>query len=167
MQRGQVGGLPGERGTVVDHLEGELPVVLAELHWWPGSILARKGRRLKAPQRPKSAPIEGGAAAGAAPYPSTMATNTHTQKKWSARVMQKSDALDLEAGVFMKRSPHAIAESLKRSAEHSQRRKGTVYQSAMSMLNFYVNRAGKKLPAGRKRVLEEAKDALREICGRE
>lgn len=68
--------------------------------------------------------------------------------------------------MFKQRDPHKIALSLKRSAERSGRRKGTPYQSAMSMLNFYINRAGKALPARDRRVLERAKDELREVFGR-
>lgn len=85
---------------------------------------------------------------------------------WSAGVMERSDALDLEPKVFKSRDAHAIALSLKRSAERSRRRKGTPFQSAMSMLNFYINRAGKELPASRRRVLERAKDELRDVFGR-
>ncbi len=87
-------------------------------------------------------------------------------KRWSARVTKHSNALDLKPDVFKSKDPHKIALSLKRSAERSKRRKGTPYQSAMSMLNFYINRAGKNLPQKRKRVLERAKDALREAFGR-
>lgn len=76
------------------------------------------------------------------------------KKRWSASVMQYSDALDLEPGVFRMRSPATIAASLKRSAEESRRRKKTPYQSAMSMLTFYINRAGRQLSAGRRRMLE-------------
>lgn len=86
--------------------------------------------------------------------------------RWSARVTRESNALTLDKGVFSKRSPHAIALSLKRSAEHSRRRKSSPYRSAMSMLTFYINRAGKKLPASRKRVLRKAKDELREVFGK-
>ena len=85
-----------------------------------------------------------------------------TSKRWSGRVTRTSNALDLKKGVFAGRDPKKIAASLKRSAEHSKRRKASPYQSAMSMLNFYINRAGKDLPAGHKRVLERARDALRE-----
>lgn len=94
----------------------------------------------------------------------------HAAKKksrWSARVMAQSNALDLEPRVFKLTNPRRIALSLKRSAERSKRRKGTPYQSAMSMLNFYLNRAGKKLPKTRKRILERTKDELREVFGRE
>lgn len=88
--------------------------------------------------------------------------STKSSKRWSARVTRESNALDLKKGVFAQNDPKKIAQSLKRSAEHSKRRKASPYQSAMSMLNFYINRAGKDLPARRKRVLERAKDALRE-----
>jgi len=87
--------------------------------------------------------------------------------RWSAKVTETSDALDLEPKVFEAASPKQIAASLKRSAEHSHRRKGTPFQSAMSMLTFYINRAGKNLPASRKRTLEKAKDELREQFGRD
>jgi Protein of unknown function (DUF3175) len=87
-------------------------------------------------------------------------------QRWSADVTKRSDALDLEADVFKSKDPHKIALSLKRSAERSTRRKGTPYQSAMSMLNFYVNRAGKNLPQKQKRILEDAKDELRDVFGR-
>ena len=87
-------------------------------------------------------------------------------KRWSARVTKRSNALDLEPKVFRSRSPRQIALSLKRSAERSKRRKAKPYQSAMSMLNFYINRAGKNLPKSRKRTLERAKDELREVFGR-
>ena len=81
--------------------------------------------------------------------------------KWSAKVTETSDALDLQPDIFESDSPKKIAASLKRSAEHSHRRKASPFQSAMSMLTFYINRAGKNLPAGRKRTLEAAKDELR------
>lgn len=76
---------------------------------------------------------------------------------------EHSVALDLEEGVFTWKNPRKIALSLKRSAEESIRRKGTPFQSAMSMLNFYINRAGKNLPAKQKKILESAKNELREI----
>jgi hypothetical protein len=87
-------------------------------------------------------------------------------RKWSAAVTRRSDALDIEGGIFAGRSPEKIARSLKHSAEHSRRRKAGPFQSAMSMLNFYINRAGKSLPQKRKRVLERAKDELRDLFGR-
>ncbi|HWI29648.1 MAG TPA: DUF3175 domain-containing protein [Stellaceae bacterium] len=89
------------------------------------------------------------------------------RRYWSDTVTRKSDALDLDRDVFTWRDPRRIALSLKRSAEHSRRRKAEPYRSAMSMLTFYVNRAGHNLPAGRKRVLERAKGELRRLFGRE
>jgi hypothetical protein len=80
--------------------------------------------------------------------------------------MQRSDAMDLEAGVFTKRSARQVALSLKRSAERSHRRKSTPFQSAMSMLNFEINRGGSNLSAERRRVLNGAKTELRKAFGR-
>lgn len=88
------------------------------------------------------------------------------QKRWSQRVTQDSNALDLEAGLFTWDDPLAIAQSLKASAELSERRKTTPFQSAMSMLNFYINRAGSQLPAEQRARLEAAKDELRALFGR-
>ena len=88
-------------------------------------------------------------------------------RRWSAEVTKRSDALDLEPDVFKSKDPRKIALSLKRSAEQSTRRKGTPYQSAMSMLNFYINRTGKNLPQKQKRVLERAKNKLRDVFGRD
>jgi len=82
-------------------------------------------------------------------------------KYWSGRVTKESNALDLEKGVFTLSDPRKIALSLKRSSLASKRRKARPFQSAMSMLNFYINRAGKNLPAGRKKILEQAKQELR------
>lgn len=87
-------------------------------------------------------------------------------KRWSGEVTRHSNALDLEPGVFTHRDPCEVALSLKRSAEASERRKGTPYQSAMSMLTFYINRAGEDLPEQQKRVLEAAKGELRKAFGR-
>jgi hypothetical protein len=84
-------------------------------------------------------------------------------KKWSNDVTEHSDALDLEKGIFTWDDPKRIAISLKRSAEASRRRKSLPYQSAMSMLNFYINRAGKNLSNERLRVLDQAKDELRAL----
>src|SRR5512133_4011899 len=89
-----------------------------------------------------------------------------TASRWSNRVTQTSNALDLEAGVFTSSDPKRVAASLKRSAEHSSRRKASPFQSAMSMLNFYINRAGKALPRGQKRTLTKAKTELRRLFGR-
>lgn len=83
--------------------------------------------------------------------------------KWSQQVTEHSNALDLESGVFAKDDPKAIARSLKRSAEHSRRRKSAPFRSAMSMLTFYINRAGDQLPGSRRRKLEAAKDELRRL----
>lgn len=83
------------------------------------------------------------------------------------RVMQTSNVLDLEKGVFTKSTPTQIALSLKRSADRSRRRKSDPFRSAMSMLNFHINRAGKGLSAERRRVLTEAKQELRKVFHRE
>ncbi len=87
-------------------------------------------------------------------------------KYWSGDATRNSNALDLEPAVF-KGDAGEVARSLKRSAERSERRKGTPFQSAMSMLTFYINRAGKNLPDTRKRVLVRAKDELRKAFGRD
>ena len=88
-------------------------------------------------------------------------------RRWSAGVTRRSNALDLERNVFKSTNPRLIASSLKRSAESSKRPKGTAYQSAMSMLNYYINRAGRALPAKQKRLLDRAKRELRAVFGRE
>ena len=88
------------------------------------------------------------------------------KEKWSAEVTKHSDALDLETHVFERNDPKEIAASLKRSAENSRKRKSEPFRSAMSMLTFYINRAGKNLPADRKKVLEQAKDELRHAYGK-
>jgi hypothetical protein len=87
-------------------------------------------------------------------------------RRWSARVTRQSDALTLEKGVFTRKSPREIARSLKRSADHSRRRKSSAYRSAMSMLTFFINRAGKGLSKTRKGKLEKAKIKLRELYGK-
>jgi hypothetical protein len=97
----------------------------------------------------------------------TRKTAGRPRRKWSKRVTQRSDALDLQSGVFKLRSSKAIAASLKRSALRSRRRKSSAYRSAMSMLTFYINRAGRNLPASRKRTLARAKDELRAQFGRD
>jgi hypothetical protein len=89
-----------------------------------------------------------------------------TTKRWSRDVPEKSNALDLESNVFTRDSPRSIAQSLKRSAEQSKRRKSDPYRSAMSMLTFYINRAGKNLPQQRRDRLEAAKDELRALFGK-
>lgn len=92
--------------------------------------------------------------------------SSNKPERWSQRVTQGSSALDLAPGVFTWDDPLAIARSLKASAEASQRRKATPFRSAMSMLNFYVNRAGSQLPADRRACLDAAKDELRVLFGR-
>lgn len=97
-----------------------------------------------------------------------MATKTKKQvNKWSADVTEHSDAMDLEKDIFKSDDPDKVAASLKHSAESSNRRKSSPYQSAMSMLTFYENRAGKNLSAAEKETLEKAKDKLRELFGRD
>src|SRR5215813_3175907 len=88
------------------------------------------------------------------------------RRYWSREVTRTSNALDLERSVFKKRSPRQIALSLKRSAEASHRRKASPYQSAMSMLNFYINRAGTGLSQKRKVVLRRTKEELRRAFGK-
>ena len=88
-------------------------------------------------------------------------------RKWSADVTEHSHALALKNKVFTGSNPKSIAASLKRSAEASTQRKADPYRSAMSMLSFYINRAGKSLPAARKKTLERAKDELRKEFGRD
>ncbi|ANH07856.1 DUF3175 domain-containing protein [Shinella sp. HZN7] len=89
------------------------------------------------------------------------------KKKWSQDVTEKSDAMDLKEGVFKEGSAKKIAQSLKRSAEESDRRKSNPFRSAMSMLTFYINRAGQQLSRNRRNTLEKAKDELRKDFGKE
>ena len=88
------------------------------------------------------------------------------KKKWSQKVTENSDALDLKEGIFNQRSAKKIADSLKESAERSNRRKSSPLRSAMSMLTFYINRAGILLSNGRRETLEKAKDELRKDFGK-
>lgn len=88
-------------------------------------------------------------------------------KKWSRNVTEHSNALDLEKDVFTSHDAKAVARSLKRSADKSRRRRSSPFRSAMSMLTFYINRAGKDLEPSQKRVLEKAKDELRALYGRD
>ena len=92
---------------------------------------------------------------------------TRKGRRWSLDVTTKSNALDLEANVFTRDDPKTIARSLKQSAERSHRRKSDPYRSAMSMLTFYINRAGKNLPEQRRAKLEAAKDELRALYGKD
>jgi hypothetical protein len=90
-----------------------------------------------------------------------------SNSRWSAQVTRHSNALDLESKVFTQKSPRKIALSLKRSAERSRRRKATPYQSAMSMLNFYINRGGSGISANQKEILNRAKTELRKVFSSE
>jgi hypothetical protein len=87
-------------------------------------------------------------------------------QKWSQDVTERSNALDLEKGIFESHDPEKIAQSLKRSAEHSERRRASPFRSAMSMLTFFINRAGNTLSPSQKRVLAHAKSELRKTFGR-
>ncbi|MBV8851497.1 MAG: DUF3175 domain-containing protein [Methylobacteriaceae bacterium] len=107
------------------------------------------------------------ASARKSPAKKSAAARKRAPRKWSAHVTETSDALDLKDGVFKGRDPHKIALSLKHSAEQSRRKKGSAYQSAMSMLNFYINRAGHNLPASRLKTLNAAKGELRAVFGKE
>jgi hypothetical protein len=104
--------------------------------------------------------------AGRKPARKTMVRKA-SPKRWSQRVMERSDALDLENGVFTLRDPKRIAASLKRSAERSSRRKAGAYRSALSMLTFYINRAGKTLPKTQRERLERAKLELKRVFHRD
>jgi hypothetical protein len=117
----------------------------------PAMEVIMAARRSRSPSRKKRAKHSG--------------ARKSTAKKWSARVTEHSDALTLEDKVF-RGTPSQIATSLKRSAEHSRRRKSSPYRSAMSMLTFYINRAGKNLSTSERRKLEAAKDKLRQAFGK-
>jgi uncharacterized protein DUF3175 len=95
-----------------------------------------------------------------------MRAKPKARRRWSGSVTKKSNALDLERGVFARDTPKEIARSLKRSADASKRRKAPPFRSAMSMLIFYINRAGKNLPKARREKLERAKDELRALYGK-
>ncbi len=99
--------------------------------------------------------------------PARKGTRKSAPKRWSGRVTRESDALDLKRGVFKLTSARRIAASLKRSAENSSRRKTNAYRSALSMLTFYINRAGKNLPKTQRTRLERAKVELKRQFGRE
>jgi hypothetical protein len=115
--------------------------------------------RKKAPQRGSSKKRSARASGARKKKPST-------GRRWSRQVTESSDALDLEPSVFRRGTARQIALSLKRSAERSRRRKSAPFRSAMSMLNFYINRGGKNLSATRLRVLNQAKDELRDVFHR-
>jgi hypothetical protein len=114
--------------------------------------------RRKTARSRKAAPKKSGRTTGA---------KKSSPKRWSQRVTKESDALDLKHGVFKQTSASKIAASLKRSAEHSSRRKSGAYRSALSMLTFYINRAGKTLPKTQRARLERAKAELKHQFGRE
>jgi uncharacterized protein DUF3175 len=99
--------------------------------------------------------------------PPSVRRTTTRRRRWSQDVTEHSDALTLEPGVFTFNDPKRIAASLKRSAQRSTRRKADPFRSALSMLTFYINRAGKTLPAARKKILMQAKDELRKQFGRD
>jgi hypothetical protein len=98
---------------------------------------------------------------------SSRRTATASRRRWSQEVTEHSDALTLEGGVFTSKDPRRIAASLKRSAERSKRRKSDPFRSALSMLTFYINRAGKNLPPARKKILMQAKEELRKQFGKD
>lgn len=98
---------------------------------------------------------------------STSKSRSKPKKKWSAKVNATSNALDLDRGIFKSGNAKKIAQSLKRSALRSKRKKGTPYQSAMSMLSFYINRGGKNLSATKKATLQRAKRELRILFKRD
>jgi hypothetical protein len=124
--------------------------------------MARTATRRKTAQRKSSRPR-----AGRAKTARAKPTRRKAVHYWSGRVTRESNALDLDAGVFSLDDPKRIAASLKRSAQRSHRRRAEPYRSALSMLMFYINRAGKNLPARRKRTLEQAKIELRKQFGRD
>ena len=125
---------------------------------------ARRAKKARAPARRSKA--RASARPAKAPVRRRTKAPAKPSARWSHHVMETSDALDLEPNVFARGTPRQIALSLKRSAEHSRRRKATPFRSAMSMLNFYINRGGDNLSSTRRRALERAKDELRELFGR-
>ena len=127
------------------------------------STCSRRNSELASARRNNGGPCSSSSFDVAMSKPARKSSKT---KRWSAGVTKHSDALDLQPKVFRSSNPRRVALSLKRSAERSHRRKGTPYQSAMSMLNFYINRAGKNLSKKQKHVLEKAKDELRDVFGR-
>jgi hypothetical protein len=122
--------------------------------------------RSKSGRPPRQRHAQANASRAAKTASGRRATQTTRSNRWSHHVMETSDAMDIEADIFKTGSAESIAESLKRSSAHSRRRKGTPFQSAMSMLNFYINRAGRNLPKTRRATLEQAKRKLRIAFGR-
>jgi hypothetical protein len=98
--------------------------------------------------------------------PGKKSSSKSSSRRWSQRVTRESDALDLQAGVFKQTDPKKVAASLKRSAERSSHRKAAPYRSALSMLTFYINRAGKTLPKAQRDRLQRAKIELKRQFGR-
>ncbi|HEU4682937.1 MAG TPA: DUF3175 domain-containing protein [Nitrospira sp.] len=129
-------------------------------------LVERRGNPAECAATPIAATLKRHGSSKIPSSPRQAAPKGSARRYWSADVMQHSNALDLERGVFQLTSPRRIAASLKRSSERSTRRKGSAYQSAMSMLNFYINRAGKQLSRDRKRILERTKSELRRVFGR-
>jgi hypothetical protein len=146
-------------------LIGQEPIELMTVFFRTGAvwsaIMATRSRKT-ASSRPKTASRKAGSVRR-----KSGAKRKASPKRWSQRVTQESDALDLKHGVFTLRDPKRIAASLKRSAERSSRRKAGAYRSALSMLTFYVNRAGKTLPKTQRERLERAKVELKRQFGRE
>ncbi|MGP0091682.1 MAG: DUF3175 domain-containing protein [Xanthobacteraceae bacterium] len=103
---------------------------------------------------------------GTANSVSVRTVRTQAPRRWSQRVTEHSNALDLEQGVFTLKDPKQIAASLKRSAQASKRRKADPFRSALSMMTFYINRSGANLGAAQRRTLMRAKDELRKQFGR-
>lgn len=133
----------------------------------PARKAPSKSKRPVARGRSGRPPRQRHAQAHAARHAKAAGTGTaRSSRKWSHHVMETSDAMDIEHDIFKTGSAESIAQSLKRSSTNSRRRKGTPYQSAMSMLNFYINRAGRNLPKARRATLQQAKRKLREAFGR-
>jgi Protein of unknown function (DUF3175) len=127
----------------------------------------RKPARSRKAATRKTGRKSGGRRRKASPARRTSAAPKASAKRWSQRVTRESDALNLHRGVFTLRDPKQIAASLKRSAERSSRRKAGAYRSALSMLTFYINRAGKTLPKTQRDRLQRAKAELKRQFGRE
>jgi uncharacterized protein DUF3175 len=136
-----------------------------ELHMAEGRKTAPA--RKSATRKPATRKTTGARVRTASAARSKSAASRKAPKRWSQRVTRESDALDLQQGVFKLTSPKKIAASLKRSAEHSSRRKAGAYRSALSMLTFYINRAGKTLPKTQRDRLQRAKVELKHQFHRE
>lgn len=115
----------------------------------------------------KKAAVKKRAVKSAAKKSTLKSSKKASPKKWSKKVTETRNAMDLKQDVFKSKDPKAIAESVKCSAEKSKRKKAEPFQSAMSMINFYENRGGKNIEASQKKVLNEAKQELRKLYGRE